>query len=99
MADFKKVTTGNGFQNDLIATTNDRLEMTVSALESLERSLTANMMFLQGDVQDLTNVIKEANRRSDELQKRFLLLAIVGTALAAVQVIQVVDVISRWLTR
>ena len=60
MADFQKITTGNGFQNDLIATTNNRLEMTVTALESLESTTRANMMFLQGDVQDLTEMTKKA---------------------------------------
>jgi hypothetical protein len=99
MANFKKVSTGNGYQNDLIATTNDRLEMTVSALEDLNHSLTSNMMFLQGDVQDLTDVIKKANQENDKLQKRFLFLTVVGIALAAVQLIQVVDLISKWVTK
>lgn len=92
---FKKVTTGNGFQNDLIATTNDRLEMTVIALQKVEEALRSNLMFLQGDIQDLNETIIKANAKNDRTQKWFLLLTIVGTILAATQLVQVIDILVR----
>lgn len=92
---FKKVTTGNGFQNDLIATTNDRLEITVIALQNLENALRSNLMFLQGDIQDLAETIRAANAKNDKLQKWFLGLAILGTIFTATQLIQVVDLLIR----
>ena len=92
---FKKVATGNGFQNDLIATTNDRLEMTVVALQEVENALKSNLMFLQGDIQDLTETIKKANNKNDQTQRWFLTLAIIGTILAATQLVQLIDILVR----
>lgn len=92
---FKKVSTGNGFQNDLIATTNDRLEMTVVALQRVEEALRSNLSFLQGDIQDLTDTIKSANHKNDRTQRWFLALAIMGTILAATQLVQMIDILKR----
>ena|SRR5258706_6237446 len=92
---FKKVTTGNGFQNDLIATTNDRLEMTVIALQKVEKALISNLKFLREDIKDLNRTIKKANEKNDRTQNWFLLLTIVGTVLAATQLVQVVDILVR----
>jgi len=39
LIDFSKVTTGNGFANDLVATTNDRLERTVVAISQLTETV------------------------------------------------------------
>lgn len=38
LTNFQKVNTGNGYANDLTATTNDRLERTVKALVLLEKT-------------------------------------------------------------
>lgn len=92
---FKKIITGNGFQNDLIATTNDRLEMTVTSLQQVDQALRSNLMFLQSDVQNLTDTIKKANDKNDRAQKWFLILGILGTILAATQLVQVIDILIR----
>lgn len=92
---FKKVTTGNGFQNDLIATTNDRLEMTVLALQSLEKSLTSESQQTRKAVNSLEATIKTANDKNDRMQRWFLLLAAIGTLLTATQLVQVVDILAR----
>jgi len=90
---FKKVTTGNGFQNDLIATTNDRLEMTVVALQNLEASLSNELLLARDAIDQLEDTIKSANAKNDKLQKLFLIIAIVGTLLTATQLVQVWDII------
>lgn len=97
MKKFNKITTGNGYQNDLIATTNNRLEMTVEALENLDRTFQLNMFMLSEDVRDLTKITEKSNNENTKLQKLFLVLSGIGTVLATTQLIQVVDVIKRWI--
>lgn len=92
---FKKVTTGNGFQNDLIATTNDRLEMTIIELQNLQHTITSQFMFLQSDIKDLEETIKKANKENKSLQSKFLWLTFVATVFAILQVVQVVDILFR----
>lgn len=89
---FKKITTGNGFQNDLIATTNDRLEMTIETLQGVERTLNTNLLLLQQDIQDLNETITKANDKNDRLQKWFLFLAILAIFLT---IAQIIDIFSR----
>lgn len=92
---FKKITTGNGFQNDLIATTNDRLEMTVVALQNLEESLSNELLLARDAIDQLEDTIKNANTKNDKLQRIFLIIAIVGTLLTATQLVQVWDILAR----
>lgn len=92
---FKKVTTGNGFQNDLIATTNDRLEMTVIALQKLGKSLSEELKKTRGSINQLEATVKNANYKNDRLQRWFLVLAIIGTLLTATQLVQVWDILVR----
>lgn len=92
---FKKVTTGNGFQNDLIATTNDRLEMAIVALQNLEASLSNELLLTRDAIDQLEDTIKGANAKNDKLQKIFLIIAVVGTFLTATQLVQVWDIIVR----
>ena len=56
---FKKVTTGNGFQNDLIATTNDRLELTVIELQNLQKNNTQQTKQLGSLLGNLEDVIMD----------------------------------------
>lgn len=92
---FKKIATGNGFQNDLIATTNDRLEMTVVALQNLEASLSNELLLARDAIDQLEDTIKNANTKNDKLQRIFLIIAIVGTLLTATQLVQVWDILAR----
>lgn len=92
---FKKISTGNGYQNDLIATMIDRLELTVDSLQHLRLELQHQLVTLQLDIVDLTDTIKDANSKNDKLQKWFLTLAIVGTLLTATQLVQVWDILVR----
>ncbi|MFA5750115.1 MAG: hypothetical protein WC895_02750 [Candidatus Shapirobacteria bacterium] len=92
---FKKITTGNGFQNDLIATNIDRLEMTVNALNHLEDVLSNELLLTRVAIDQLEGTIKKANNKNDKLQKWFLIIAIIGTFLTATQLIQVWDILAR----
>ena len=94
---FKEIKTGNGYQNDLIATTNNRLEATIVALQSLERTFSSNLFLLQEDIRDLNETIKKANIKNDKLQKWFLTLTFIGTLFTATQLIQVADILIRGL--
>jgi len=106
---FKKITTGNGYSNDLTATTNDRLELTVIELQNLQKnnteqtnklgelldSLDGSLLFLQGDIKELIRTIKEANAKNDKLQRLFLTLTIIGVIFAATGIVQAADILVR----
>ncbi len=92
---FKKVTTGKGFQNDLIATTNDRLELTVIELQNLQDSFKRDLKLTRESVTQLETTIKSANDKNDRLQKWFLVLGVIGTLLTATQLVQVWDILVR----
>jgi len=53
--DFPTISTGNGFQNDLIATTNDRIKRQVLATNELHKTIT-----------DLNKSIKVFNKKSSD---------------------------------
>lgn len=106
---FRKVTTGNGFANDLTATTNDRLELTVIELQDLQgnnteqtkklgkllTSLDDSIVYLQGDIQRLIHTITVANEKNDKLQRLFLMLTVIGVIFAATGIIQAWDILAR----
>jgi hypothetical protein len=106
---FKKVTTGNGYSNDLAATTNDRLELTVIELQNLQKNnteqtnklgelldnLDGSLLFLQTDIKELIRTIKDANAKNDKLQSLFLIFTIIGVVFAASGVIQAIDILAR----
>lgn len=106
---FKTVTTGNGFANDLKATTSDRLELTVIELQNLQQnnteqtkklsklliSLDDSIGYLQGDIQRLIRTISTANDKNDKLQNLFLSLTIIGVFFAATGIVQAWDILAR----
>ncbi len=83
---FQKVSTGNGFQNDLIATANNRIELAVIEICKLKKSITK-----------LEQTIVVLDDKNEKLQKRIFWLTVVGVALAATQIFQVVDIVISWL--
>lgn len=83
---FPKITTGNGFQNDLIATTNNRIELAVVEICKLKNSIS-----------QLENTIVTLDNKNEKLQKRILWLTVVAALFTVVQVIQVIDIIYRWI--
>lgn len=99
---FRKVDTGNGFANDLAATTNDRLELTVIELQNLQnnnsdqtKKLDSRLEQLGLSIKSLNKTIKTANDKNDSLQRWFLALSIISVFFAAIGVIQVWDIIVR----
>lgn len=108
-AQFKKVTTGNGYDRDLAATTNDRLELTVIELQNLQKNNTEqtnklsvllerlddSVAYLQADINRLISTITEANLKNDKMQKWFLFFTIAGTFFAVSGIIQAIDIFVR----
>ena len=83
---FQKVSTGNGFQNDLIATANNRIELAVVEICKLKKSIT-----------ELEETIVSLDNKNEKLQKRIFWLTVVGLVFTATQIIQVIDIVVKWL--
>lgn len=82
---FPKVETGNGFQNDLIATANNRIELAVIELGKLKKSITK-----------LETTIVLLDNKNQKLQKRIFWLTVVGVIFTTTQIVQVIDIICTW---
>ena len=76
---FEKISTGNGFSNDLIATANNRIEKAVI------------------EICKLKNTIVSLDRENKKLQNRVFWLTCIGTTLAVLQIVQVLDIIIKWV--
>lgn len=83
--DFPNIQTGNGIDRDLAATANDRIKKAVIEINSLKDAVTS-----------LEKTIVNLDSKNEKLQKRIFWLTIVGVALAATQIIQVIDIIKNW---
>lgn len=88
----KDIKTGNGYQNDLIATTNHRLKVNVMAVSELLKSQESTRKALIS----LEGTIKDLDVKNGRLQKVFLVLTIVATIFTILQVVQVVDILLKW---
>lgn len=96
---FRKISTGNGFQNDLIATTNDRLELTILELQRFQTTMTSNLKILQADIRDLNKTINTANKENNSLQTKFFWLTAIATIFTVLQVVQVIDILVHGIGR
>ena len=85
--DFPDIKTGNGIDRDLAATANDRIKKAVIEINALK-----------GVVSSLEKTIVSLDEKNEKLQKRIFWLTVVGVALAATQVVQVVEIIGSWLS-
>ena len=86
--DFPKITTGNGFNADLTATTNNRLELMIEQTEQLV-SLIAK----------LEKTIVDLDSRNGRLQQKVFWLTVVSVILAAFQLVQVFQIIVGWISK
>lgn len=84
--DFPDIKTGNGIDRDLAATANDRIKKAVIEINSLKSA-----------VASLEKTIINLDDKNEKLQKRIFWLTVVGVALAATQLVQVLDIIKTWL--
>jgi len=84
--DFPEIKTGNGIDRDLAATANDRIKKAVIEINSLKSA-----------VASLEETIVNLDEKNEKLQKRIFWLTVVGVALAATQIFQVLDIIKTWL--
>ena len=89
----KEIKTGNGFQNDLIATTNHRIKVSIQAISELLKSQEET----KGALKSLENTIKKLDDKNDKLQRAFFLLTLVATIFTVLQIIQVIDIVLKWL--
>jgi len=99
---FEKISTGNGFANDLSATTNDRLELTVIELQNLQDNNTQQTDKLDDRLKDLelsieylNQSIDIANQKNDRLQRWFLVISVISAIFAASGIIQAWDILTR----
>ena len=83
---FPEIKTGNGIDRDLAATANDRIKKAVIEINGLKSSITS-----------LEKTIVNLDSKNGKLQKRIFWLTVVGVALATTQIVQVIDIIKRWL--
>ncbi len=111
--EFPEIQTGNGYHNDLVATTNDRLKRTVLSLRELDDDITylnSNLIMLRtvtqkenkktrSSILNLTKTIKLLDDKNSKQQSIFLALTILGTILAATQIIQIIDILKRGIGR
>lgn len=86
-ADFPEIKTGNGIDRDLAATANDRIKKAVIEINILKTA-----------VSSLEKTIVNLDGKNEKLQKRIFWLTVVGVALAATQVVQVIEIIRGWLS-
>jgi ABC-type transporter Mla subunit MlaD len=82
----ERVNTGNGYANDLTATTNDRLERTVKALVLLSSTYQKESEKVRDTVSKLETTIKELDNKNGKLQIAIFVLTIVTVITAIVQV-------------
>lgn len=95
--DLEPVTTGNGFQNDLIATTGDRLKKTVVELRKLQDNLSEQVSSLKQSVDGLEKTTRQLDEKNGILQSKFFWLTLIATVFTVAQVVQVIDIVCRWV--
>ena len=84
--DFSNIQTGNGIDRDLAATANDRIKKAVIEINNLK-----------GAVASLEKTIVNLDDKNEKLQKWIFWLTVVGVALAATQIIQVLEIVKTWI--
>lgn len=82
----KQVFTGNGYANDLTATTNDRLERTVKALVILSTTYQKESDKVRTSISSLETTIKNLDSKNGKLQIAIFALTIVTAITAILQV-------------
>ena len=89
----KTIKTGNGFQNDLIVTTNHRLNVLVQA----EVELTKEQKDTRKALATLESTIRSLDSKNEKVQKAIFWLTVVATVFASLQAVQILDIALRWL--
>ena len=98
----KEIKTGNGYQNDLIATANHRIKVSINAVSELIK-LVSKTLTAQKETKEALNslelTIKNLDEKNEKLQTAFLSLTIVATIFTVLQFVQVIDIILKWITK
>lgn len=83
----KKINTGNGYSNDLIATTNDRLERTIKALILLNSTYQEENKKVRDTMKKFETTMKEIDKKNGKLQNALFWLTVVTSIATIVQVV------------
>jgi len=98
----KEIKTGNGYQNDLIATANHRIKVSITAIVELSKLVSATLTAQKETKEALNSLeltIKKLGEKNEKLQRAFLILTIVATIFTVLQFVQVVDIVIKWVAR
>lgn len=86
LLNFQNINTGNGYANDLTATTNDRLEKTIKAIVMLNDTYKGENKKTRKTVFNLETTIKKLDKKNGKLQTAIFVLTIVTVITAIIQV-------------
>ncbi|MFZ2663754.1 MAG: hypothetical protein WAX66_00065 [Patescibacteria group bacterium] len=82
-----RVSTGNGYANDLTATTNDRLGRTIRAVILLSKTFETESKHIRGSVRELDTTIKSLDKKNSKLQMAIVWLAVITALATVVQIV------------
>lgn len=86
LLNFQNINTGNGYANDLTATTNDRLEKTIKAIVMLNDTYKGENKKTRKTVFNLETTIKKLDKKNGKLQTAIFVLTTVTVITAIIQV-------------
>ena len=95
--DLEDVETGNGFQNNLIATTSDRLKKTVTELRKFQDTMEELLGNLKESIDGLEKTTRQLDEKNGKLQSKVFWLTLIATVFTVAQIVQVVDIICVWV--
>lgn len=94
--DLDDVDTGNGFQNNLIATTGDRLKKTVIEIRKFQDTMSEQLSLLKSSIDGLEKTTRQLDEKNGKLQGKFFWLTVIATIFTVAQIVQVIDIVYRW---
>ena len=87
LLNFPKVDTGNGYANNLTATTNDRLERTVRASVILAQTNMREGRQTRHTIRGLRDTIKDLNTKNSKLQTAIFWLTVIMAITSVIQIV------------
>ena len=85
--DMPEINTGNGYQNNLIATTNDRLKKTVVELRGLDSRIRNEAARVESSIKIFQQIVKDSDDKNTKLQKTIVFLTWVMVGFGIIQII------------
>lgn len=91
LLNFPEINTGNGYANNLTATTNDRLERTIQASVMLAKTYMAEGRQTRHTIRVLKDTIKNLDTKNSKLQKTILFLTIIMVITSIIQIVSLLS--------